>query len=181
MKIRQQAGVHARRFRFTLWLGATGLLLSGCNASGPEQQASQPTATAAVQGIGPQTSINALMVAWMDHSAHELWDREKPGAAPRTDADWRELERHATQLLASGTLVSLGGTGELDMEWAQRPSWATRSQALSHAALSILNAVRARNFEQVVRSNGMLTDSCEGCHDEFKPSLPTEGIVHQPY
>jgi hypothetical protein len=121
------------------------------------------------------------MVTWMDHSAHELWDTEKPGAAPKTDADWRELERHATQLVASGTLISLGGTGELDMEWAQRPTWGTRAQALSHAATSILNAVRARNFEQVVRSNGLLTDSCEGCHDEFKPSLPTEGIVHQPY
>jgi hypothetical protein len=117
----------------------------------------------------------------MDHSAHELWDTEKAGQAPRTDMEWRELERHAIQLLASGTLISLGGTGEFDNEWAQRPTWVTRAQALSHAATGILSAVRARNFEQVVRNNGLLTDSCEGCHDEFKPSLPTEGIVHQPY
>jgi hypothetical protein len=165
--------------RLGLLLGVGVLLIYGCNAGAPEQPA-QP-ASPAVTTVPPAVSINALMVTWMDHSAHELWDVERAGRAPKTDADWRELERHATQLLASGTLISLGGTGELDREWSQRPSWGTRAQALSHAALACLNAVRARNFEQLVRDNGLLTESCEGCHEEFKPSLPTEGIVHQPY
>jgi hypothetical protein len=165
--------------RLGLLLVVVVLLAYGCNAGAPEQPA-QPASPAATT-VPPAVSINALMVTWMDHSAHELWDVEQTGRAPRTDAEWRELERHATQLLASGTLISLGGTGEFDREWSQRPTWAIRAQALSHAALSSLNAIRARNLEQLVRANGLLTDSCEGCHDEFKPSLPTEGIVHQPY
>ena len=162
-----------------MFLGLGVLFLSGCNA-GVQQQPAQPVSPA-VTTVPPAVSINALMVAWMDHSAHELWDVEQTGRAPKTDANWRELERHATQLLASGTLISLGGTGELDREWSQRPTWVTRAQALSHAALSSLNAIRARNLEQLIRANGLLTESCEGCHEEFKSSLPTEGIVHQPY
>jgi cytochrome c556 len=121
------------------------------------------------------------MVAWIDHSGHELWDTEKRGNAPKNDADWRRLERHAIQLAAAGTLISLGGTGEYDREWSQRPGWNTQAQALADAAVASLNAVRSKNFEAVVAANGRLTDTCEGCHDEFKPSLPTEGIVHQPY
>jgi hypothetical protein len=121
------------------------------------------------------------MVAWIDHSGHELWDVEQRGRAPQTDADWRRLERHAIQLAGSGSLIALGGTGEFDREWSQRPTWATRAQALTQAAVVSLNAIRARNFEQLVRGNSALTDSCEGCHEEFKPSLPTEGITHQPY
>jgi len=165
--------------RISLLLVAGVLLVYGCNAGAPQQQV-QP-ASPPPQTVPPAVSINALMVAWMDHSAHELWDVEQAGRAPKTDANWRELERHAIQLLASGTLISLGGTGESDREWSQRPTWVTRAQALSHAALSSLNAIRARNLEQLVRANGLLTESCEGCHEEFKPSLPTEGIVHQPY
>jgi hypothetical protein len=29
-----------------------------------------------------------------------------------------------------------------------------------------------------VAANGQVVESCEGCHKEFKPDLPTEGIVH---
>ncbi len=179
MTTTHSTGSIARRLGLLLGVGA--LLVYGCGAGAPEQVAQPASAPTAALAVPPSVSINALMVAWIDHSAHALWDVEQKGRAPKTDADWRELERHAIQLQASGALISLGGTGELDHEWSERPTWATRSQALSHAALSCLNAVRARNFEQLVSSNGLLTASCEGCHDEFKPSLPTEGIVHQPH
>jgi hypothetical protein len=155
------------------------LLFYGCNA-GVQQQPTQP-ASLAQPAVPPAVSINALMVAWIDHSGHELWDVEQKGRAPQTDADWRRLERHATQLAASGTLIALGGTGEYDREWSQRPGWKTQAQALTDAAVACLSAIRSKNFEAVVRANSALTDTCERCHEEFKPSLPTEGITHQPY
>jgi hypothetical protein len=162
-------------------LTASILLFYGCSAGDQQQQPPAAPAVAAQPGVPPAVSINALMVAWIDHSGHELWDVEQRGRAPQTDADWRRLERHAIQLAGSGSLIALGGTGEFDREWSQRPTWATRAQALTQAAVVSLNAIRARNFEQLVRGNSALTDSCEGCHEEFKPSLPTEGITHQPY
>jgi len=158
-------------------------LLFGCSAGVQQPPAQSPPQASSTSPslVQPAVSINSVMVAWIDHSGHELWDSERPGKAPKNDADWRRLERHATQLAAAGSLISLGGTGEYDMEWSQRPGWKTHAQALTDAAVAALNAVRARNFEQVVRANGALTESCERCHDEFKPTLPTEGIVHQPY
>jgi hypothetical protein len=30
----------------------------------------------------------------------------------------------------------------------------------------------------LVAANGQLVQSCEGCHKEFKPELPSEGVVH---
>jgi len=165
--------------RAGLALGVCILLMSGCSAGAPPQPAAPASAPASA--VPPAVSINALMVAWIDHSSHELWDTEKPGNAPKNDADWRRLERHAIQLAAAGPLISLGGTGEYDREWSQRAGWTTQAQALTDSAVASLNAVRSKNFEAVVAANGRLTDTCEGCHEEFKPSLPTEGIVHQPY
>jgi CRP/FNR family cyclic AMP-dependent transcriptional regulator len=35
---------------------------------------------------------------------------------------------------------------------------------------------------KALRSAGdTLVDVCEGCHEEFKPDLPTEGILHVPH
>jgi hypothetical protein len=42
------------------------------------------------------TSVNALMVALVDHSAHEIWEA---GSAPSlTGRDWQTAEQHAIQL-----------------------------------------------------------------------------------
>ena len=40
----------------------------------------------------------------IDNSGHVLWDAEKEAGAPKDNADWLELEDHATQLAAAGTL-----------------------------------------------------------------------------
>ena len=60
--------------------------------------------------VRPAVSINALMVDWVDHAAHAQWNVELEGQAPKDDKGWREVERHATQLAAAGTLIALGGT-----------------------------------------------------------------------
>jgi hypothetical protein len=84
-------------------LGA--LLIGGCNA--PVQQQPLPAAEAAkpvpppIQR--PPVSINAEMVAFVDHAGHALWDVEQPGKAPKTDAAWANIEEHATQLAAAGS------------------------------------------------------------------------------
>jgi cytochrome c556 len=118
------------------------------------------------------------MVGLVDHASHTLWDVEKEGRAPKTDADWGELEHHAIQLAAAGPLIALGGTGQADPGWAQSPAWKKYSQELADAGVAALNAVRSKNLEALVKANGQLVDVCERCHKEFKPELPTEGIVH---
>jgi len=161
--------------------GASTVLLSGCNRSVEQPQGVQQSTAPQPLSVPPAISINELMVAWVDHSGHELWDVESEGRAPKTDADWRVVERHATQIAASGPLIALGGTGQADPGWAQSPLWKKDSQELTNAGIAARDAARSKNFEALVKANGQLVEACESCHKEFKPDLPTEGKPHQPH
>ena len=75
-------------------------------------------AKAAEPAVTLDMSYNELMVALIDNASHVLWDVEKPGFAPKNEADWVELEDHAMQLAAAGTLIQLPGVGPSDRIWA---------------------------------------------------------------
>lgn len=167
--------------RILVLIGASTMLVSGCSRTVEQPQGVQQSTAPQQLSVPPTVSINELMVAWIDHSGHELWDVEAEGRAPKTDADWREVERHATQIAASGTLIALGGTGQADPGWAQSPVWKRDAQELTKAGMAARDAARAKNFEALVKANGQLVEVCESCHKEFKPDLPTEGKPHQPH
>jgi cytochrome c556 len=119
------------------------------------------------------------MVALVDNAGHVLWDVEKAGFSPKDAADWLELENHALQLAAASTLLQVGGTGQADPGWVQQVGWKTNAQAMGAAGLAANAAAKARNKEALVKANSDLVAACEGCHKEFKPELPSEGIAHQ--
>jgi hypothetical protein len=177
---------NCRRITTILCAGAVIVVSWACGGEGEQKQAppeaaAPPAAVPAAPAVAPAISINELMVAWIDHSGHALWDVEPEGRAPKTDAEWREVERHAIQLAASGPLLTLGGTGQADPGWAQSPDWKTHAQGMSNAAMEAVSAARAKNFEALVKANGRLVETCENCHNQFKPELPTEGKTHQPH
>lgn len=155
-------------------------LVASCSAPAPVEQkpTAQPVAAAAPPVPRSPVSINAEMVTFVDHAGHQLWDVERPGNAPKTDAAWANLEEHATQIAAAGALVSLAGTGVNDIDWTGSPGWQKWSRAMSDAGLAALNASQEKNMDALVAANGKLVEACEGCHKEFKPELPSEGIVH---
>ena len=156
------------------------LLLNACSASQQQPQtpaepsSQQPTPTVMV----PKVSINAVMVDLVDHASHEIWDAAVEKTAPKNDRDWAELEHHATQLAVSGNLIMLGGTGKADTGWVQQIPWKNYSQELSDAGLAARDAVRAKDRGALSRVGDQLVATCEGCHKEFKPDVPSEGIVH---
>lgn len=164
-------------WKLGLFLSMSAWLAYGCNSSVEQPQAGQPAGLQA-PAVPPVVSVNALMVALVDHASHELWNVEKEGGAPKTDADWSEIEHHAIQLAGAGTLIAQGGTGQADPGWARSPDWQQYSRQLDEAGLAALNAARSKNLEALVKANGQLVEVCESCHKEFKPDLPTEGIVH---
>jgi hypothetical protein len=170
----------SKAYGLGLFLGVSTLFVYGCTTSVEQPQAGQQASPQA-PAVPPVVSVNALMVALVDHASHELWNVEKDGRAPKSDAEWREVEHHATQLAGSGTLIALGGTGQADPGWAQSPDWKKYAQQLNDTGLAALSAARAKNLEGLVKSNGQLVEVCESCHKQFKPELPTEGIVHPHY
>jgi cytochrome c556 len=163
-------------------LGAGVVVLAGCGS--PQPQQTQPAApqtsveSAAPTTATPKVSINAVMVALVDHAGHNLWDVEREGAAPKTDAAWQVVQEHAVQIVAAGPAITVGGTGPMDANWVKVPTWRAHAQRMSDAGAAALAAANAKNFDALVVANGQLVESCESCHKEFKPDLPSEGIAH---
>jgi len=141
--------------------------------------------SASQQGAQPpflplSISINALMVTMVDDVAHSIWDASNKGA-PLTGREWLNVNEHSYQLQAAATLISLGGTGQADRGWVVSPAWQEWASKLRDAGVAIKRAVDAKN-QMALRSTGdALVDVCEGCHKQFKPALPTEGILHVPH
>ena len=158
-----------------------GVVLPGCRNSveeSPAPPAAAPSA-AAPAAFRPVVSVNALMVGWIDDAAHVVWDVEKEGMAPKNDREWVNLEDHAIQLAAAGTLIELGGTGVADPGWITQRGWKENAEKMTVAALELRDAATRHDLKQVTEANGKLVESCEACHDAFKPELPSEGIAHQ--
>jgi hypothetical protein len=157
--------------------GAVFLLALGCSTTSvpPQQETQQAPPPPVVQ---PALSVNAVMVGLVDHASHVIWDAATDEKAPKNDKDWEELEHHAIQLAAAGSEVALGGTGREDAGWAAQPQWGEYSKQLTEAALAALDAARNRNQQGIEDVGDRITATCTGCHDRFKPEVPTEGILH---
>jgi len=154
-------------------------LIAGCGTPAPVEQ--QPSATTPATSAVPVTSpvsINASMVSIVDHAGHQLWNAEREGQAPKTKGEWEVLAEHATQLAAAGALIRVPGTGIQDRTWVATPGWQKWSRAMSDAALAAQSAIEGEDLQALVVANGQLVQACEGCHKEFKPELPSEGLVH---
>jgi hypothetical protein len=155
-------------------------LAAGCRAPAETRQPSaQPvSAVSSAPPVLSPVSINAEMVRVVDHAGHQLWNAEKEGMAPKTDADWENVIEHATQIAAAGALIRLEGTGPNDRTFVQQPDWQKFAAAVSTAGLAALRAGETKSQEALVAANGQLVEACEGCHKRFKPALPSEGITH---
>jgi hypothetical protein len=159
-------------------LALGGLFVSACSTPVRQETATPPTAAATPTTAKPEVSINAVMVALVDHAGHQLWNVEVEGKAPKTDADWDNVEEHAVQIAAAGAAITVGGTGPSDAVWVKSPSWQRHAQQMSDAGVAGMNAANSKKHSGRVSANGQQVEYCVGCHKEFKPALPTEGIVH---
>jgi hypothetical protein len=179
--------MNAKTLAFAVFVSVGASLLVGCGGPANQQPAAAAQAAPTTPPVAPNTpppsgppvSINAEMVALVDHAGHALWDAEREGKAPKTADDWAVIEEHATQLAAIGTLIALPGTGVNDKTLTDQPDWQKFCRALSDAGLAAMKASQAKDMKALVAANGQLVDACEGCHKRFKPALPSEGINHR--
>ena len=133
-------------------------------------KAVSPTATA----ITLPVSLNAVMVALVDHASEPLWvDAYKN---PTTEARWRESEYDAYEMAVSGKLIQLAGTGPSDADWVSRPEWKGYADELSAAGMEALKASQAKDAKALGVAGDRLVAACETCHKKFKPGLTSMGI-----
>jgi cytochrome c556 len=142
------------------------LTLSAC-APAPET-----TGSASGPTFKPVISINEAMVDVVDHNSHILWNVGDPAKAPKTEADWHNLEHASATLAAAGSIMAVGGSAPGDEKWAREPKWAELNQKMTDAALKIKLAVDSKNLSGVLAGGDDLVMSCEGCHAEYKLKIP---------
>jgi cytochrome c556 len=65
-----------------------------------------------------------------------------------------------------------------DITLTQQANLQKCSRAVSDAGMAALKASQAADIKALVAANNQLVDTCESCHKEFKPDLPSEGIAH---
>lgn len=145
----------------------------------PAAEAPAPTDAAAVpRPITLPVSLNAVMVALVDHASEPLWlDAYEP---PTTEEGWRAAEHHAYQMAVGGKLIQLAGTGPNDAAWVADANWIRMSDEMSAAGMDALAAAKARNVALLNAAGDRLVASCESCHIEYKLGLPSMGIYKSP-
>ncbi len=150
--------------------------LGACGAPPPASEETPRSSGVATTGapLRLPISLNALMVALVNHAADPIW--LAAWRTPESDADWRNLERMALQLEVAGALLVVPGTGPMDDAWTADPAWQAWSNRLRDAGVHAVDAVRARDLARVASAGDEIVDVCEGCHIAFKPDLPTEGM-----
>jgi cytochrome c556 len=67
------------------------------------------------------------------------------------------------------------------MGWVNNPDWQMWSARMIEETEQSIAAIDAKDQAALKASGERLVDTCEGCHDAFKPNIPTEGILHVPH
>jgi hypothetical protein len=125
-------------------------------------------------------SINQVMVAVVDDAAHGIWEGGNTDKR-LTDGQWQTIEQQTYQLQAAATLISLGGTGKADPGYTASPAFQEEARKLMDMAINSRHAVETKDQKALRSAGDALVTLCEGCHTQFKPDAPTEGIYHKPY
>jgi hypothetical protein len=167
------------RFSLRSTMRLTALLASAALLPGCNKVAEAPTTTPAPAVQEPvlklPVSLNAVMVALVDHSMRPIWSAADK--APTTEADWSSLEYHAYQVMIAGTLIRIPGTGPADAGWVAQPEFQQFAQQLTDEGSATLAAVKRKDLPAIVKLGNEVVATCEACHAKFKPEIPTGKIM----
>ena len=146
-----------------LLLAAT--LAAGC-AGGP---ADAPDGdTAAGVAFRPVASVGQVMDAIVIPRSDQIfegaiYENGQLVTAPETLEEWAELEYAALALAEAGNLLLIPPRLRDEGEWV------VSSHAMTDAALEVLQAARAQDVDELLRTGGILYASCVTCHEIYIP------------
>ena len=152
--------------------------LGACTESQKGEPETKQQTVAPASSVTLGVSINAVMVGLVDHASHSIWDAATPGKAPKTDKAWEEIQHHAIQLAAAGSVIAMPGTGKSDEAWVKNPEWQRYARELSDEGVQAWDAAKKKDIKAISEVGDKLVATCESCHKAYKGELPTEGILH---
>ena len=81
---------------------------------------------------------------------------------PSSDYEWIVLHNDALMLAEAGNLLMIGGRAR------DADEWMVMSQELVDAGVVAVEAVEARNTEQVLAAGDQIVVVCEKCHEPYR-------------
>ena len=154
-----------------LAVGFAGSLFAAVGASGPSPGAPGP--------LPLPVTLLEIMRANVEIPADGIWGIES--AAKLSDREWLLAEEDAINIIASATLISMGGTGKKDREWVSNADWRAWTRDVQQTGLQIRAAVKAKDQKKLATAADHLVDVCQSCHDKYRPENPSDGIARFPF
>ena len=124
----------------------------------------------------PDISINEIMVGQVDHAAYQILSLSLEDDQRLTIGAWQMLEHYAIQLVSSTSAITMGGSGVNDAMWVAQAGWRDFTAQMNAASSSALQATRNQDLSELLNAADALRISCDGCHAQYKPEIPTEGF-----
>lgn len=110
-------------------------------------------------------SVKDIMNSMVTPMTNIIWGAQNL----ETDAQWKSVENAAMTIIAAGELMSTGGGGDFDAQWAATKDWQQHNKQMINAANNIIAAVRDRDSEALFDiGNNELYPPCENCHQQFQ-------------
>ena len=172
---------------------ALSTLLVLCSSCAQKTPAAAPQAEPQAE-YRPTATIKDIMDSVVDPGADFIWDAVETvvsakgveDKAPHTDEEWKEVRRHAIQLLEATNLLQVPGrhvakagekaddpTVELSPEQIEalinkdRAAWINYAHALHDATMEAFRAIEAKDSAKLLEVGNGIDEACEKCHLQY--------------
>ncbi len=113
----------------------------------------------------PQLSVKEIMNALITPATSSIWGAYQL----ETEAQWQEVRNAALTVVAAGSLLQVGGSGEGEVAQATESQWQTQNRQMIDAARLVIAAVDAKDEEALsAAGNDALYPPCESCHQQYQ-------------
>jgi hypothetical protein len=86
-----------------------------------------------------------------------------PNQAPKNDKEWAAVQNSALIIAESGNLLMMAGRSKDNGEWMKD------AKAMVDAGAAAFKAANAKDAAKLGDIGGDILDTCEACHNKYKP------------
>jgi cytochrome c556 len=119
------------------------------------------------------------MRANVETAADGVWAAQS--AEKLSAADWLLAEQDATNVIASASFIANAGIGPKDKAMQANADYQAWAKDVQDTGIKILAAVKAKDQMAMGAAADHLSDTCQACHDKYRPQVPSDGVVRFPF
>ncbi len=125
------------------------------------------------------TTLLEVMRASVEIPADGIWAAQS--AEKLEDPDWLLAEQDSIDLANAATLMTLATTGAKDAEKQVNADFHNWAAEIQKTAGVLRDAAKAKDQMKLGMAADHLTDTCQACHDKYRPEIPSDGVSRYPF